>query len=112
MRVYPIASVPAEEYRGVEGITIRWAIGQNVGAPNFYLRVIEVQPGASIALHQHDWEHEVYVLAGAGLARDAHGETPLEPGSCAYIAPNEPHAFENTGAEPLRFVCVIPKPRG
>ncbi len=112
MRVYPIASVPAETYAGIDGVSIRWAIGENVAAPNFYLRVIDVEQGAATAWHQHNWEHEVYVLAGEGAARDAHGETPLEPGSCAYIAPNEPHAFVNTGAEPLRFVCVIPKPKG
>jgi quercetin dioxygenase-like cupin family protein len=110
MQVYPYTSVPAESYAGMEGITIRWAIGENVGAPHFVLRVIELEKGAATAYHQHAWEHEVFVLDGQGDARDANGARPIEPGSCIYVAPNELHQFINRGESPLRFICVIPNP--
>jgi len=112
MRVFPLESVPAETYAGMDGVSIRWAIGENVGAPNFYLRVIQLEAGAATGYHQHPWEHEVYVLEGHGAARDAQGETPIVSGSCIYVAPNELHQFINRGDEPLRFICVIPKPAG
>jgi quercetin dioxygenase-like cupin family protein len=110
MNVFPYTTVPAETYAGPEGVSIRWAIGENVGAPNFVLRVIELEVGAATAYHQHAWEHEVFVLAGAGLARDAKDATPIQTGSCVYVAPNELHQFVNRGDAPLRFICVIPKP--
>jgi len=111
MRVYPYTSVPAETYPGAEGVAIRWAIGENVGAPNFALRVIDVATGAGTVWHAHDWEHEVFVLAGKGVARDSNGDTPIEAGSCIYVAPSELHQFINRGETPLRFICVIPNPK-
>jgi mannose-6-phosphate isomerase-like protein (cupin superfamily) len=30
-------------------------------------------------------------------------------GYFAYIPAGEEHGFENTGEEPFRFICVIPK---
>lgn len=112
MHVFHSRMVPAETYPGAKGVAIRWAIGENVDAPNFYLRVIDVAVGAATGWHQHAWEHEVFVLAGVGAARDSDGERPIESGSCVYVAPNELHQFINRGDEPLRFICVIPKPAG
>jgi quercetin dioxygenase-like cupin family protein len=91
-------------------VAVRWAIGENVGAPNFILRVIDVQPGAATEYHTHAWEHEVLVLEGQGFVRDAQGETAIGPGSCIYIAPHELHQLINRAAVVLRFVCVIPRP--
>ena len=111
MRAYPLTDVPEQDVPGCPGVTIRWAIGRNVGAPNFALRVITVQPGAATEHHTHPWEHEVYVLEGTGHVRDAQGETAISSGSCIYVAPNEVHHFANTGAAVMRFVCVIPNPK-
>ncbi len=45
-----------------EGIRIRWLLTQKEGAPNFAMRVIELDPGVVFAPHHHPYEHEVYVL--------------------------------------------------
>lgn len=94
-----------------EGITIRWVIGQPEGAPNFAMRVIEFQPGAIFARHQHPYEHEIFVLEGEGMAEGPEGEMPMRPGTALYVPPDEPHGYRNTGAGALRFVCVIPHPQ-
>jgi quercetin dioxygenase-like cupin family protein len=94
----------------VPGVDMRVVIGPNEEAPNFVMRVFEVEPGASTPFHSHPWEHEVYVFGGAGRVRSDAGETELSAGSVVYVAPDEQHCFSNAGDDLLRFVCVIPKP--
>jgi quercetin dioxygenase-like cupin family protein len=111
MKVFSSESVEAQPAVGLQGVTLRWVIAKNVGAPNFAMRVIEVQPGAATEKHTHPWEHEVYVLAGEGVVRGDDTEYPLEPGTCVYTAPNELHQFANMDSVALRFICVIPNPK-
>lgn len=110
MQTFHYTEVPAEPAEGREGVAIRWAMGRNVGAPNFVLRVIEVEPGASTPYHQHPWEHEVYVLEGSAAAKGADRETVCGPGTCVFVAPGEWHQFLNAGQGLVRFICVIPYP--
>jgi quercetin dioxygenase-like cupin family protein len=110
MKSYHYTEVPAELMGGLPGVSLRWVIGKNVGAPNFLMRIIDVQPDASTEHHKHPWEHEVFVLEGEGRVRHAEGEATIGPGSCVYVAPNEVHQFTNKGSSVLRFICVIPRP--
>lgn len=96
---------PTEE---MPGVLKREVITAKDGAPNFCMRVFEVEPGSPTPYHTHDWEHEVFVLAGQGIAKGAEAETPISAGSVVFIAPNEKHSFANTGGETLRFICLIP----
>ncbi|NLT73527.1 MAG: cupin domain-containing protein [Chloroflexi bacterium] len=110
MKAFSYLDVPAEPVEGTPGVRIRWAIGQNVGAPNYVSRIIEIDPGRSTEYHTHTWEHEVVVLEGKGTVRHASGSVSIEPGSCVYVEPGEEHQFLNAGEAMLRFVCVIPYP--
>ncbi|HHX64666.1 MAG TPA: cupin domain-containing protein [Chloroflexi bacterium] len=114
MKAFHYTSVPAQGMEGLESVSIRWAVGRNVGAPNFALRVIDVQPGAATEHHGHAWEHEVFVLEGQGAVVHSDGvtETAIGPGSCVYIPPDEGHQFANRGDTVLRFICVVPYPPG
>ncbi len=100
--------VPAEEIAGLPGVTIRWAISTPEGAPNFAMRIFEVQPGCASPLHSHDWEHEIFILDGSGVATDGQIETPVAAGTTLFVPPNERHQLRNTGSEVLRFLCMIP----
>jgi quercetin dioxygenase-like cupin family protein len=96
---------PIEE---VPGVVKREVITASDGAPNFCMRVFELEPGSSTPLHSHQWEHEVFVLSGQGVVTGEQGETPIDKDSVIFVAPDEQHCFTNTGKEPLRFICVIP----
>lgn len=96
---------PAEE---APGVTVRWVISKKDGAPNFAMRIFEVEPGAASPFHTHPWEHEAFILAGQGHVRDETGETPFQEGDAVFIAPGEKHQFVNDGDEVLRFICVVP----
>ena len=94
---------------GVKGVFIQWLIGEDSGAPNFYLRLFEVEPGGHTPFHDHPWEHEVFILEGKGAINTTGSSHPLEKGSFALLLPDEKHQFENKGDTPLKFLCIIPK---
>ncbi len=94
---------------GVKDVSIRWLIGKDTGAPNFYMRLFEVEPGGHSPYHSHPWEHEVYVLEGEGQLKTKDGSIPLAKDDFALVLPGEDHRFENSGTTPLKFLCVIPK---
>ena len=100
------ANAPGE----AEGVGLRWVISKNDGAPNFAMRVIEVQPGCATARHRHEWEHEVFVIEGQGIVRGSEGDRPIQYGSVVFVPGNELHQFANQGSEVLRFLCLIPHP--
>lgn len=93
---------------GAEGVTIRWLISRDDGAPNFAMRLFEVAPGGHSPLHRHRWEHEVYIVEGTGEL-DWEGEPrKLRAGDFVFVAPEGEHRFRNTGNGPLKFLCLVP----
>jgi quercetin dioxygenase-like cupin family protein len=110
MKVGKTESVePAEiQEKGIEGVSMKVIISTEDGAPNFVMRVFDIQPGGHTPYHSHEWEHEVYVLEGKGCVREGEKEHALGPGSFAFVAPNEEHNFANTGDGVFRFICVVP----
>jgi quercetin dioxygenase-like cupin family protein len=93
---------------GAEGAAIRWLISRPEGAPNFAMRLIEVQPNGHTPFHSHDFEHEVYVLEGVCELKGPCGSWPMRPGTVALVPPGAQHNFHNTGDVLLRFICCIP----
>ena len=95
---------------GAVGCRIRCLVGEPDGAPSFSMRQFEVAPGGHTPQHTHAYEHEVYMLEGAGAVLQAGREHALRAGMVVYVAPGEPHQFRNTGPGPLKFICLIPHP--
>ena len=93
---------------GAKDVTIRVLMGDNVGAPNFAMRHFSLAPGGNTPYHSHHWEHEVFVLSGAGKVLQKDGGKEVEPGSFVYVPPDLDHSFVNTGDSPFEFLCVIP----
>ena len=72
------------------------------------MRQFEVAPGGYTPKHSHHYEHEVFVLEGAGVVLEGDVEHPLKAGDVVFVTPGEPHQFKNTGAQPLKFLCMVP----
>ncbi|MCD4824178.1 MAG: cupin domain-containing protein [Phycisphaerae bacterium] len=98
------------ELEGAAGLTMRMLIGPDEGAPTFHMRQFSVVPGGHTPRHTHAWEHECYILAGAGTVITPDGPKPIKAGDCIYVGPNDDHQFQNTGDEELKFLCLVPKP--
>ncbi len=108
MLIRDYQDVPTQDISDLPGVTIRWVISTPEGARNFAMRIFEVQPGYASPLHSHYWEHEIFVLAGSGVANNGEKETPITAGSTIFIPPNAKHQLRNTGQSVLRFLCMIP----
>lgn len=96
------------QIEGAEGVQIRLLIHKADGAPNFYMRQFDMAPGGCTPRHRHDWEHEVYVLAGSGVVVNEAGEHTISPGMCVFVPAGEVHQFRDTGGETLKFLCLVP----
>lgn len=95
---------------GAVGATIRWLITKDDGAKNFSMRHFEIEPGGSTPRHQHDWEHEVFILGGEGVVVRGGEDVPLKEGDFVFVPPGEEHQFRNTSDSVLAFICLIPNP--
>lgn len=106
MKVHHYKEVEAAE--PAPGVRMHVVAGPKEGAPNFIMRVFEIQPGANTPFHQHDWEHEIFILEGPAAVKHDKGETPLVPGSAIFIPANEMHGILNKGQQAVKLICVIP----
>jgi quercetin dioxygenase-like cupin family protein len=107
MQVRKYTEIEPIPYSG--GIEKRVVIGPKQGAPTFVMRIFDLPPGASSPYHTHDWEHEVFILAGEGVAVKADGsEVPLSVEDAMLVAPDEKHCLRNTGQDTFRFMCLVP----
>jgi len=109
VRRYSDIKAQVVDMDGAKGVAKRVLVSEADGAPNFIMRQFIVEPGGYTPYHTHNWEHEIYVLSGRGQVLKHGGFNELEAGSVVFVAPNEEHGFENTGDEPLVFLCSIPK---
>jgi quercetin dioxygenase-like cupin family protein len=97
---------PTEQ--GVKDVKSRWLISNKDGGENFAMRLFEIKPGGHTPLHQHDWEHEVFILDGNGTAKKKTSEETFKEGDIFFIPSLEWHQFVNTSQETLKLLCLVP----
>lgn len=98
------------EMEGVKGASMAVMVGRSDGAPNFALRSFRVEPGGHTPRHSHDFEHEVYVVAGEGTVLLGDTEHAIKAGDVIYVQAEQEHQFKS-GASDLRFLCMVPVER-
>ena len=96
------------EEAGIKDTMIRWLITKEDGAENFAMRLFEVKPGGYTPWHEHDWEHEIFILEGKSVARSKDGEEEFKSWDVVFVPPMEKHQLKNTGKDLLKFLCLIP----
>lgn len=89
-------------------VKIRWLITKEDGAENFAMRLFDIGPGGYTPYHNHDFEHEVFVLEGTGILNVEEREESLKKGDVVLLPTNIKHQFLNHSEETLRFLCLIP----
>ena len=109
MKLFHYDTVELEKAEaGAKDTYVRWLITRKDGAKNFTMRLFELEPGGNSPFHEHDWEHQVFVLEGSGTVAFPNGEKkPLKPWDVVWIPENEKHNF-NAGENGLKFICLIP----
>lgn len=113
MQIRQLDDVPQQDVTmpGATGARMRMLIGPDQNAGVFHMRHFAVAPGGHTPRHSHDYEHEILVLRGQGMAFSPAGERDMTAGDVIWVPPNEEHQFRNTGDQPLEFICLIPAPR-
>jgi quercetin dioxygenase-like cupin family protein len=113
MKIHHYTDVEAKEAteQGASRVKVRWLITKEMGAPNFAMRLFEVEAGGCSPLHTHPWEHEVFILEGNGALVTEGSDRKFKAGDAVYVAPNEKHQFKNVGSETLKFLCMVPHKR-
>ncbi|BAL80342.1 cupin domain-containing protein [Caldisericum exile] len=98
------------EFNGayIPGVTIRWLIKKEDGAERFAMRYFELEPGAVIPEHHHEWEHEIFILQGKLIITEGDEERTVESGTAVFIKPNAPHSYKNIGDTKALMLCLIP----
>lgn len=106
-RADQISGVPVK-MEGASGVSMRMMVGRDDGAPNFALRHFTVEPGGHSPRHQHNYEHEVYVLEGNARVEHDGEYHDLSAGDVVFIQPNALHQFTNVGESDFKFLCLVP----
>ena len=92
----------------MEGVSIRYLIVEEFGAPNFEMRYFELQKGAKTSFDKHAYEHEVFVLRGKGRLVVNGKDYYLRLNDAVLIEPWEEHQLFQVGDEPFGFLCIVP----
>lgn len=111
MKIAHYTETPAEPATEADasGVMVRWVISEKDGAPNFCMRVFDIEPGGYTPSHQHPWEHEVIILEGEGIVVEDGQDRQIGKGDVIYVAPDEAHQFKNPSDDKLQLVCLVPK---
>ena len=65
-------------------------------------------PGASIGMHKHEAEDELFIIErGVGILDDGRNKIKVEPGDAMLTGNGESHSISNAGNEPLELIAVI-----
>ena len=109
MRLVHYTDVEAQEVeKDARGVKIRWLIDERVGGKSFCMRHFEIAPGGCTPHHEHTWEHEVFILEGAGEVLSDDPPHVFRPGDAILVPGGEKHQFRNTGETSVRLLCLVP----
>jgi len=109
MKIFNYQNVEAKNAdEGASKLKVRWLITKEMGAPNFAMRLFEMEPKGRSPFHSHPWEHEVFILEGEGLVVSEEGEKKFRAGDVIFILPNEKHQLKNNGEKTVKFLCLVP----
>ena len=113
MPVRNIHSVPHAPVamEGAGRVDMALMVGRDHGAPHFSLRHFTVHPGGHTPRHSHDYEHEVFIVAGSGTLHLDGQDHPLTPGDVALIPADLTHQFRADRGGELSFLCLVPVER-
>ncbi len=83
--------------------------GEFKGKARLLARII-LQPGASIGMHEHSGEEEIYYIeAGQAVLTDSSlaNEVIMNEGDASLTLSGQSHAIRNAGQEALRLLAIV-----
>ncbi len=109
MKIKKRAELVKEEVAdsNAKGVNFYPVITARDGAPNFALRLFEIEPFENTPYNCHEWEHEVYIIDGKGFIFGENKKLRIEKNDFIFVEPNEIHQFV-ADEEGLKMICIVP----
>jgi mannose-6-phosphate isomerase-like protein (cupin superfamily) len=86
--------------------TFRYLVNEDAGCPDLTQFMGIVQPSKA-PMHSHSYDEVGYIVEGEGVAHVGGRSSPLRPGSCFHLPPDEVHCIENSGTAVMRILGVF-----
>lgn len=87
-------------------------VDRAMGSVHMGVGVCSLDPGGTIQPHLHSFEESFYILEGNLTAQIGEKTHAIGPGNYGLISTGVPHAWRNTGAQPVRWLEMqAPQPR-
>src|SRR5438093_1558857 len=93
---------------GSHNVKMKQLIGHEDGARKTAMHELIISKGGYSAPHHHEWDHQLVVTEGRGVALIGGKKLVLRPGVVLLVQSNEEHQFLQRGKEPLKFLTVTP----
>jgi mannose-6-phosphate isomerase-like protein (cupin superfamily) len=85
--------------------------GEKYGFEALSFIITETHPGGGPRFHTHDVEEAHVLLKGSAKYRVGDTEFTVQAPYVAKVPAGMPHAFINTGSEPMNIIAVFPSKR-
>jgi mannose-6-phosphate isomerase-like protein (cupin superfamily) len=95
-----------QELRADAKRTFRYLVNQDAGCMEATQFVGSVEP-CRAPDHSHSYDEVGYIVTGEGFAHIGGESTPLQPGTCFHLPPEQVHCIENTGPGVMRILGVF-----
>jgi len=96
-----------KEDEDMKGVKFYPMLTAGDGTPNFAMRLFEIGPGGYTPRHQHEWEHEVYIIKGDGYVIKDEEKIRVGQDDFIFVEPSELHQFR-AGESGISLICVVP----
>ena len=93
---------------GSHNVKMKQLIGHEDGARKTAMHELIISKGGYSTPHRHEWDHQLVVTDGRGVAIIRGKKLALRPGVVLLVQSNEEHQFFQRGTEPLKFLTVTP----
>jgi quercetin dioxygenase-like cupin family protein len=107
MPVKHLTDVPLKPVDAGQGVTFQILIGSDE-APNFAMRRFIIEPDGGMPNHTNLVEHEQFVLRGRARIGIGNEIFEVKATDIVFIPAGVPHWYQNIGAEPFEFLCLVP----
>src|SRR2546426_2682624 len=89
---------------GSHNVKMKQLIGHEDGARKTAMHELIISKGGYSAPHHHEWDHQLVVTEGRGVALIGGEKNRFRPGGGVVGSTNEEDQFLQTGEEPLKVL--------
>lgn len=86
--------------------TFRYLVNEDAGCFDVTQFLGIVEPSKA-PMHSHPYDEVGFIVEGEGIAHIGGRSTPIRPGSCFHLPPEEVHCIENSGTGVMRILGVF-----